>query len=53
MPQEDMTKRMGGSSSPIVDRVIDNSKNVQQPVDAPGNMKPGDQFNKTPVQPKP
>lgn len=47
MPQKDMSKFLGKSSSPVVDRVIENSKNVQQPGTAPAIIK--EQFNKKPV----
>jgi hypothetical protein len=30
-PQQDMSKKIGTSSSPIVNRVLQNNKNVQQP----------------------
>jgi len=31
MPQQNMSKKLGSSSSPIVNRVLQNNKNVQQP----------------------
>lgn len=48
-PQQDMSKKMGSSSSPIVNRVIQNSKNVQQPC---GNAKQAiaDKHTNKPVQ---
>lgn len=49
MPQENMTSRLGTSKSPVVARVIDNSKNGQQPVAVPGVIKNG-QFNRKPVK---
>lgn len=50
MPQQDMSSKLGTSSSPVVARVIDNSKNVQQPVPVPGVVNSG-QFNKKPIKP--
>jgi hypothetical protein len=32
MPQENMSSKIGKSSSPSIQRVIENSKNVQQPL---------------------
>jgi len=48
MPQKDMTSKLGTSSSPIVNRVIENSKNGQQPVAVPGITKTS--FQKSPVK---
>lgn len=48
MPQETQSGKMGKSSSPVVDRVIQNSKNGQQPVSVPGCTKTA--FNKQPVK---
>ena len=48
MPQEDMSSKLGKSSSPVVNRVIENNKNVQQPVSAPTCV--NDSFNKKPVK---
>jgi hypothetical protein len=53
MPAENQSGKLGGSSSPVMDRVIDNSKNSQRefpstsvtdsynkkPVDVPGGAK--------------
>jgi hypothetical protein len=50
MPQENQSGKLGKSSSPVVDRVIQNSKNVQQPVNVPGVTKSG-QYNKQPIKP--
>jgi hypothetical protein len=48
MPQENQSKRIGKSPSPMINRVIANNKNVQQPVGTkPGNK----QFNRQPVKP--
>lgn len=49
MPQQNQSGKLDESSSPVVNRVIQNNKDVQEPVNAPGNIKPGSQFNKTPV----
>ena len=49
MPQQDMSKRLGKSSSPVVNRVIQNNKNVQQPVSVPGVVNSG-QYNKEPCR---
>lgn len=48
MPQEDMSSKIGKSSSPIIQRVIENNKNVQKTVPVPGVVKSG-QFNKQTV----
>jgi hypothetical protein len=45
VPQQNMTPKLGKSSSPVVNRVIDNSKNVQQPVKGTGQA-----FNKKPIK---
>lgn len=49
MPQQNQSGKLGTSSSPIVNRVIQNSKNGQQPVSVPGVTKSG-QLNKQPVK---
>jgi hypothetical protein len=49
MPQQDQSSKIGKSSSPVIQRVVDNNKNVQKPVSVPGVTKSG-QFNKAPVQ---
>lgn len=43
---------LGKSSSPVINRVIQQNKNVQQPVAVPGVLKSG-QHNKQPVSPAP
>jgi hypothetical protein len=48
MPQQNQSGKLGSSSSPVVNRVIQNSKNVQQPVNVPGAVKTS--FNKKPVK---
>jgi hypothetical protein len=48
MPQKDMSSKLGTSSSPVVNRVIENNKNVQQPVAVPAAVKTS--FNKQPVK---
>ena len=48
MPQQDMSSKMGKSSSPIVDRVIQNSKGVQKPL--PVTTATQQAFNKKPVK---
>ena len=50
MPQQDMSSKIGKSSSPVIERVIQNNKNVQQPVPVPGVTKSG-QYNKQPCKP--
>ena len=50
MPQQDMSKKIGSSPSPSIERVINNNKNVQQPVAVPGVVNKG-QFNKCPIKP--
>lgn len=45
MPQKDMSSKIGKSSSPVIQRVIENNKNVQKVVPVPGVVKSG-QFNK-------
>jgi hypothetical protein len=49
MPQENMSGKIGTSPSPSINRVIQNNKNVQQPVSVPAVTKTG-QFNKQPVK---
>jgi hypothetical protein len=49
MPQKDMSSKLSTSSSPVVNRVIENNKNVQQPVSVPGVVNNG-QYNKEPVK---
>ena len=51
VPQKDFSSKIGKSSSPVVQRVIDNNKNVQQVRPVPGVVKT-DQFNKKPVSVK-
>ena len=48
MPQKDMSSKIGKSSSPIVNKVIQYNKNVQQPGKAPGIVK--DAHNKCTVK---
>lgn len=48
MPPINQSSKLGSSSSPIVNRVIQNNKNVQQPVNAPACTKTS--FNKQPVK---
>lgn len=48
MPQQNQSAKLGTSSSPMVNRVIQNNKNVQQPVPAPVCTK--NSFNKQPVK---
>lgn len=50
MPQKDFSKEIGKSSSPTIQRVVDNNKNVQQVVPVPAITK--SQFNKEPVKTK-
>lgn len=50
MPQQDQSKRIGKSSSPSIQRVVDNAKNAQRPCPVPGVTKTG-QYNKQPVKP--
>jgi hypothetical protein len=49
MPQQDQSSKIGKSSSPIVNRVIQNNKNVQAPVSVPGVVNSG-QYNKEPCK---
>lgn len=49
MPQQNQSSKLGKSSSPVVNRVIQNNKNVQQPVSVPGITK--NSLNKQPVKP--
>jgi hypothetical protein len=49
MPQKDMSSKIGKSSSPVIQRVIENNKNVQAVVPVPGSVKSG-QFNKAPIK---
>lgn len=49
MPQQNQSSKLGKSSSPVVNRVIQNSKNGQQPVSVPGVVNSG-QYNKQPVK---
>ncbi len=49
MPQEDFSSKIGKSSSPIIERVIENNKNVQAPCPAPAQAV-NDSFNKKPVK---
>jgi hypothetical protein len=48
MPQINQSGKIGKSSSPSIQRVINNNKNVQQPVNVPGITKT--QFNKSPIK---
>jgi len=48
MPQQDFSSKIGKSSSPVIQKVVDNSKNVQAPVVVPGVVNNG-QYNKQPV----
>ncbi len=48
MPQENQSSKLGNSTSPVMDRVIQNNKNVQQPVTVPSVVNKG-QYNKTTV----
>ena len=50
MPQQDMSSRIGKSSSPIVNRVIQNSKDGQAPVN-PATVTKSGQLNKQTVKP--
>jgi len=52
MPQQNFSNKIGKSSSPIIQRVIKNNENVQQPVSVPSVTKSG-QHNKETVSPKP
>ena len=49
MPQQDMKGRIGKSSSPVVNSVIQNSACKQKPVPVPGVVNSG-QYNKQPVK---
>lgn len=46
MPQQDQSGKLGKSSSPIIDRVIQQNKNVQMP-----GQTTADAHNKKPVKP--
>jgi hypothetical protein len=48
MPQQDMSSKIGKSSSPVIQKVIQNNENVQAPVSVPSITKT--QFNKEPIQ---
>lgn len=48
MPQINQSGKIGKSSSPSIQRVVNNNKNVQQPVKVPGTV--NTQFNKKPVK---
>jgi hypothetical protein len=50
MPQEDMSGKIGKSSSPVIQRVIENNKDVQRPVSVPAVVNK-DQYNKEPCKP--
>lgn len=52
MPQENMSSRIGKSSSPVINRVIQSNKNVQQPLGAPAQAVAA-AYNKKPVSPNP
>lgn len=47
MSQQDFSSKIGSSSSPSIERVIENNKNVQQASTAPAIL--SQQFNKHPV----
>jgi hypothetical protein len=47
-PQQNQSDKIGTSSSPVIAEVINNNKNVQQPVDVPGVVNSG-QLNKQTV----
>jgi hypothetical protein len=47
MPQQNFSGRIGKSSSPIVNRVIQNSKDAQQPC---GSKPTAEAYNKMPVK---
>ena len=49
MPQENQSGKLGNSPSKVHESVIQNSKNVQQPVSVPAVTKSG-QYNKEPVK---
>lgn len=49
MPQQNMSGKIGKSSSPVIQRVIENNKNVQQPTPVPGVVTSG-QYNKEPIK---
>lgn len=52
MPQENQSGKIGKSSSPSIQRVIENNKNVQAPVPLPPKSpSPAVQFNKRPLKP--
>ena len=51
MPQQKMGSKLGQSSSPIANRVIQNSKENQTPVNPSTAHNPGTQLNKQPVKP--
>ena len=48
MSQENMSKRIGNSPSPSIQRVIKNNTNVQKEVAVPGITR--NSFNKQPVK---
>jgi len=52
MPQQNLSSKLGKSSSPVIDRVIQKNKDVQQPVN-PSTVTKNGQYNKEPVSPKP
>jgi len=47
MPQKDQSDRIGKSTSPVIERVIENNKNVQQP--CPPGSATQEAYNKKPV----
>lgn len=47
-PQQNQSDKIGTSSSPVIEHVIDANKNVQAPVSVPGVVNSG-QYNKQPV----
>jgi len=47
MPAQNQSDKLGGSSSPVMDRVIDNSKNSQR--EFPATNPRGTDYNNAPV----
>ena len=48
MPGKDMSKMIGKSPSPVIQTVVDNNKNVQQPLNP--STATSQAFNKHPVK---
>jgi hypothetical protein len=48
MPQQDMSSKLGTSSSPIVNKVIEKNKDVQKPL--PVNTATQQAYNKEPCK---